>query len=300
ITACPWCEHGVEVDTVVDDISTNAVVDDISASDAVVDDSSTNAVVDDISASASGEQDCSADGNLASVTKEGYDKLVLDVVSLSIGDASASAVPPPMKQIQEPRRKSERIKRRPANMQQQVVGDRDLNEEQLFNQLFKARLGHPPYDKYESWYDIALWEEIVKELGSRSLFHNPTITDVLKVVIKYYKEYKSDPELIQKWLSHSLRLNIRHVFDSFTDKYGSLTFDALETVHSRVRPQSSLSGEIIEYKNDAQALEELLKVCEEKARRILPSTSDRMGIREYRKERGFAGPVEGFDCSRNY
>ncbi|KAL5066553.1 hypothetical protein RYX36_028290 [Vicia faba] len=76
----------------------------------------------------------------------------------------------------------------PTNMQQQVVGDMDLNEEQLFNQLFKARLGHPPYDKYESWYDIALWEEIVKELGSRSLFHNPTITDVLKVVIKYYKE----------------------------------------------------------------------------------------------------------------
>lgn len=175
-------------------------------------------------------------------------------------------------------------------MQQQVVGDMDLNEEQLFNQLFNVRLGHPPYDKYESWYDIALWEEIVKELGSRRLFHKPTITDVLKVVIKYYKEYKSDPELIQKCLSHSLRLNICHVFGSFTDKYGSLTFDALETVHSRVRPQSSLSGEIIEYKNDAQALEELLKVCE-KTRRVLPSTSDRMGIREYRKERGFAGPV---------
>ncbi|MCI31678.1 hypothetical protein A2U01_0052890, partial [Trifolium medium] len=62
-------------------------------------------------------------------------------------------------------------------------------------------------------------------------------------------------------------------------------------MHSLVRPQSSLSGEIIEYKNDDQALEELLKVCEEKARRILPSTSDIMGIREYRKERGFAGPV---------
>ncbi|KAI5448255.1 hypothetical protein KIW84_015615 [Lathyrus oleraceus] len=114
ITACPWCEHGVEVDTVVDVISTNAMVDDISASDVVVDDSSTNAVVDDISAS--GEQDCSVDDNLASVTKEGYDKLVLDVVSLSIGDASASAVPPPKKKIQEPRRKSERIKRRPAKL----------------------------------------------------------------------------------------------------------------------------------------------------------------------------------------
>ncbi|KAL5052971.1 hypothetical protein RYX36_033653 [Vicia faba] len=174
-------------------------------------------------------------------------------------------------------------------MQQQVVGDRDLNEEQLFNQLFKARLGHPPYDKYEGWYDITLWEEIVKELGSRSLFHNPTITDVLKVVIKYYKEYKSDPELIQKCLSHSLRLNIYRVFSSFTDKFGSLTFDALETMHSIVRPQSSLSGEIIEYKNDAHALEELLKVCEEKARRILTSTSDRKGIREFRKETGFVG-----------
>ncbi|KAI5448257.1 hypothetical protein KIW84_015622 [Lathyrus oleraceus] len=114
ITACPWCEHGVEVDTVVDGISTNAMVDDISASDVVVDDSSINAVVDDISAS--GEQDCSVDDNLASVTKEGYDKLVLDVVSLSIGDASASAVPPPKKKIQEPRRKSERIKRRPAKL----------------------------------------------------------------------------------------------------------------------------------------------------------------------------------------
>ncbi|CAI8619463.1 unnamed protein product [Vicia faba] len=174
-------------------------------------------------------------------------------------------------------------------MQQQVVGDKDLNEEQLFNQLFKARLGHPPYDKYEGWYDITLWEEIVKELGSRSLFHNPTITDVLKVVIKYYKEYKSGPELIQKCLSHSLRLNIYRVFSSFTDKFGSLTFDALETMHSIVRPQSSLSGEIIEYKNDAQALEELIKVCEEKARRILTSTSNRKGIREFRKETGFVG-----------
>ncbi|CAJ2671090.1 unnamed protein product [Trifolium pratense] len=26
-----------------------------------------------------------------------------------------------------------------------------MNEEELFNQLFKARLGHSPYDKYDGW-----------------------------------------------------------------------------------------------------------------------------------------------------
>ncbi|PNX73823.1 hypothetical protein L195_g029729, partial [Trifolium pratense] len=79
----------------------------------------------------------------------------------------------------------------------------NMNEEELFNQLFKARLGHSPYDKYDGW------------------------------------------------------------------------------------PENSLSDEIIGYKNDV--LEELIKVCEEKAGRIpiLPSTSDRRGIREYRKEEEF-------------
>ncbi|XP_039683125.1 uncharacterized protein [Medicago truncatula] len=168
----------------------------------------------------------------------------------------------------------------------QVVGHMDLNEEQLFNELFKARRGHPTYGKYRNWCDIALWEEIVKELGRHSPYNNPTITDVLAVVYKYYKEYKDDPNLIQKRLSQSLRLNIRQVFDSITDKYGSLTFDAIETVHSIIRPQSSLSGETIEPQNYSQALEEYFK---DKARRILPSTSDRGGIREYKKERGYGG-----------
>lgn len=171
----------------------------------------------------------------------------------------------------------------PTNMQQQVVGDMD---EELFNQLFKARLGHPPYGKFKSWCDIALWEEIVKELRRHNPCNNPTITDALTIVIKYHKEYKKDPDLFQMRLSQSLRLNIRQVFDSVSDRYGSLTFDAIETVYCIVRPESSPSGETVEYKNYAQALEEFFN---EKARKILPSTSDRRGIREFKKEKGFIG-----------
>ncbi|XP_024633351.1 uncharacterized protein [Medicago truncatula] len=165
----------------------------------------------------------------------------------------------------------------PTNMRQQ-------NEEQLFNELFKVRRGHPTYGKYRNWCDIALWEEIVKELRKHDPRNNPTISDLLTVVIKYYKEYKDDPDLLQR-SSQSFRMNIRQVFDPIPDIYGCLTYDVIERVHCIVRPQSSLSGEAIEYQNNVHALE----FFKNKAGRILPSTSDRGGIREYKKERGYGG-----------
>jgi hypothetical protein len=81
------------------------------------------------------------------------------------------------------------------------------------------------------------------------------------------------------------------VFNSITDKNGPLTYDSLETVHALIMPQSSMSGESIEFKTDTQGLEGLLEAYEEKERRILPSTSDIMGIKQFRKERGLAGPA---------
>jgi hypothetical protein len=81
------------------------------------------------------------------------------------------------------------------------------------------------------------------------------------------------------------------VFNSITDKNGPLTYDSLETVHALIMPQSSISGESIEFKTDTQGLEGLLEAYEEKERRILPSTSDIMGIKQFRKERGLAGPA---------
>ncbi|PNY14752.1 lysine-specific demethylase 3A [Trifolium pratense] len=108
ITACPWCEDGGDASP---SLSTHANV------------------ADDISASKAGDV-CLAEDNLASVT-EGYGRLVEDVVSLSIGDASAqpstvpvndafaqsSTVPPHQKRNKSsfvPQRKSTRNKRPPT------------------------------------------------------------------------------------------------------------------------------------------------------------------------------------------
>ncbi|KAL2317272.1 hypothetical protein Fmac_031148 [Flemingia macrophylla] len=200
----------------------------------------------------------------------------------------------------------------------------NVDENEVFEQLFLARSGQPPYDQYPSWGDINLWHEISRNIFDRNPYaYKPSVPDILSVVKRYHTIFTADPSL-SRMKYNSLRNVICLVFGPLSDKKGSLTFQDIEALlekqailppTSDVLEMATLQSEVgysgplsAQYAEDLRLLplsgplsgplsdkkgsltfQDIEALLEKQA--ILPPTSDVLKMEKLQSEVGYSGPL---------
>jgi hypothetical protein len=103
---------------------------------------------------------------------------------------------------------------------------------EVFKQLYFARYGEAPYDKFGDWKDQNLWVKLFEVLKEQLSFEYGQNT-LISLILDFAKKYADDPKM--NWIKdQSLRNHVHAVFSSepLKDSKGRLSMEAIEGCNS--------------------------------------------------------------------